>query len=436
MTDSSLLTFSGGYASIMPDFVPVLAGFKQGRPGSLVDEPLEANAILLQSPGGRILFVQLDVMSVGQAFRQGLMDRLKGRLQDGELFLVASHTHYAPNIDPRLTELGITNDEYCSFVVATVGELVERVLAATRQPVSLRYGESQANHSMNRRRWCLAPSSHFPFLKRVMALHPNPSGPRDERIRMFVAAAEAADAPPAGVLWQYACHPVTTCPANAVSSDYPGAVRRALRDRFRPDLPVVFLPGLSGNIRPSRIVHFPSSPYYLLHRLINGPVFGDFDLPSSKRWRTTLADAALRAMSPPLRPIEASKICAGRLAVPLVDLMEGDVDDRPMVFHMVNIDPSLTFLGISAEPVVEYAAALGDLFPQRMFVPVGYIGALVGYLPTSEMLRDGGLEVVSPCFGLDRAQYRQNVSQLVHEMVGKLSASVSRSGSALENTQS
>ena len=75
-----------------------------------------------------------------------------------------------------------------------------------------------------------------------MALHPNPRGPRDETVRLFVAAREADGAGPMGILWNYGCHPVTAYPADVVSADYPGVVRRALRSGCGADLPVCSCP--------------------------------------------------------------------------------------------------------------------------------------------------------------------------------------------------
>ena len=45
----------------------------------------------------RVAFVQLDVLSAGNHLRREVLARLEGRLRDEELFLVASHTHYAPD---------------------------------------------------------------------------------------------------------------------------------------------------------------------------------------------------------------------------------------------------------------------------------------------------------------------------------------------------
>jgi neutral ceramidase len=302
--------------------------------------------------------------------------------------------------------------------------LLERVLTAAPEPVFLRYGESRANHSINRRMWCRAPAARFPFWRRVMALHPNFQGPRDPTVRVLLASQDARGVKPVGVLWNYACHPVSTFPADRISSDYPGVTRRLLRERFGRDFPVVFLPGYAGNIRPKCIAHFPRQPYLLLHRLINGPVFGQFGLESGDAWRRSLAGVVGRAASFNLRPREVREIRCGMLNVPLEELMENG-RGRNITFQVARLDPLVTIVGISAEPVVEYVAALREMLAPRTFIPVGYTGAVAAYLPTSTMLAEGGLEVTSPGYGLTQATFREDISQLVRQRIQRLLEGVS-----------
>ena len=63
---------------------------------------------------------------------------------------------------------------------------------------------------------------------------------------------------------------------------------------------------------------------------------------------------------------------------------------------------------------------LRRLCSPRTPVPIGYAGAVAAYLPTSAMLAEGGLEVLSPGYGLDNAKYRENISELVQERMQKL----------------
>ena len=75
-----------------------------------------------------------------------------------------------------------------------------------------------------------------------MSFAPNPSGPKDERATVALLR-KADDGQVLGVLWHYTCHPTAVVPDNVISADYPGAVRRALRQRFG-DIPCVFRAGV------------------------------------------------------------------------------------------------------------------------------------------------------------------------------------------------
>ena len=180
MTDSPTLMFSGAFASIMPQSATPLTGYSRVvRLGNSVGEPLEVNAVQFQCGQDRIAFVQFDVLSVGKIVRDRISAHVQGRLRADQIFFIASHTHFAPGIDTDLTLLGSCDDEYIDFVCDTTCRLLDRVLTATPQPVFLRYGESQAYHSINRRKWCWAPATGFPPVQRVMAMQPNFKGAHD-----------------------------------------------------------------------------------------------------------------------------------------------------------------------------------------------------------------------------------------------------------------
>ena len=274
-------------------------------------------------------------------------------------------------------------------------------------------------------------------MRRVMALQPNPAGPTDELVRVVSVHGGSAAAPTA-LLWNYACHPVGTFTfdAAAVSSDYPGAVRRQLREQLGASIPVVFLPGFFGNVRPNRTSRLPASLYRLLHRLVNGPVFDDFQEESYTQWTNTLAEVVSAAQANCRRQLPATRIRTRRSCQPLGELMNGEVDDRCLTFQLVELGDQCTFVGLSAEPVVEYVTRVSRLFPAGAVIPVGYLDSVCGYLPVSEMLPEGGLEVRSDGYCLDQASYREGVSEKVIDTIGRLSRESGRAAPAEEPTDS
>jgi hypothetical protein len=406
--------FAGGHVDITPDYPMQLAGHGvRLKPWRCVRDRLEANAVLLRCGTGKIAMVQIDVLSAGDRCRRAILEGLHGQLDDAELLLTASHTHCAPNIDDRLPDMGMLYEDYAAEVTRRVVALLEGVLADPGLPVEICYGEAPTAHTTNRRAWCLAPVWGLPPWKRTMARHPNPRGPRDDMLRVFTFRSGGAAPSPAGVLWNFACHPVTIADLRMVSADYPGDVRRALRERAGADIPVVFLPGFAGDLRPNRVIRFPLSPYYLLHRIVNGPVFGPFTPSARAPWIASLTRAALAAASENARPCAVSRIQTRHQSLPMQSLLESPADDRRMHFQLVTLGRQFALVAISAEPVIEYLPLLPPLFSGKTVIPIGYTGGICGYLPTAEMLAEGGMEVTSPGYSLGVAHYRSTVTESI-----------------------
>ena len=415
--DDGNLTCSGGHVDITPLSPMSLAGYRSrfGVFGSIADT-LEANVIVLRQGDRTLIFAQLDVMSVGTEVRRRILDRLGERIREEELLLIASHTHSAPNVDCRLPDLGRIDHGYMESVADKTAGLIEEIISGEGRPARIRYGEGKASHSMNRRAWCWAPFRGFPPIRKVMAWHPNPYGEKDETVRSFVISGEPPIPEPIGVLWNYACHPVGFPDYLAVSADYPGVVRRHLRKRMGNDLPVIFLPGFAGNVRPNKIDLLPKSLYYFAHRLVNGPVWGRFDAGSWNEWAGSLADV-VTASTDEAKKLVMPCFIAHRHFHPIKEIMDGVVDDRILTYHLVRLSRSFLFIAISAEPVVEYASSLRDAFPEETVIPVGYIDGVIGYLPTSNMLDEGGLEVVSPGYSLEHVRFNGMISEKILSII-------------------
>ena len=408
--DPGRLLFAGGRVDITPDVPLQLAGHgTRWKPFNRVEDPLEANAIVLRSEAAKVVFLQVDVLSVGVDCRRRILAGLGGRLREEELFLVASHTHSAPNIDDRLPEMAHVDPGYVARTVERICGMLDAAISAAGRPVDLCCGEAQTAHVVNRRKWCLTPVWCLPPVKRVMARHPNPKGPRDDTLRVFGLTAREGGGELAGALWNFACHPVTMADRRVVSADYPGGVRRALRRRAGGEIPVVFLPGFAGDVRPNRVARWPRSLYYLLHRIINGPVFADFTPDARRRWVASLSDAALAALSS-ARPRHISRIRSRRLVRPFRLFLDGLTNDRPISLHAVSLGDDLTVVGVSGELVIEYAALLRQFFSGEIVAAVGYMDGVCGYIPISEMIADGGMEVTSPGYSFGKAKYRDTIA--------------------------
>jgi len=381
---------SAGTADITPETAVPLAG-SEIRTGAFqrIADRLEANALVLRQEGPPIVFASVDLMFVGHELRSEVVNRLGGAVSDESLFFAASHTHFAPATDDRRPRLGRMDPRYFELVCERVTGLISRLLADPLAPAIIEYARGQANHAVSRRlrtAWHL--SRKGPLVNAVVGA-PNPLGPRDESIHLLRVS--RPDGHPLAVIWSYACHPVGFPRPLEVTAEYPGRVRRRLRDDLAPDLPVLFWQGFAGDIRPPELGH-STSLRGRARRLLLGPRFGRFSGAEWESWADSLAArVAETASAPPRRPV-TGPIRARRVTRPLGSFVLGVSDERQVTFHRVMLGRELTVVGVSAEVVTEYGALVNSTFGGSINIPVGYIDEVYGYLPTARMLREGGYE--------------------------------------------
>lgn len=252
----SELQIAAGATDITPESpirVSSLAGFgkrvNDGNEAKICD-PIECNAVVLRSHQTVVALVQLDTLYIGTSFRRRLMEKVGDQLDEQSLFIIASHTHFAPATDETLPQLGNIDGRFLDRAVDRTADLLNDLLRSSGTPARITYAESVADHNINRRkpvtRWSLWP----PFRHTKMALRPNPDGVVDKTIRVLTIADESGK--PCAVIWNYACHPVLFPDASGISAEFPGVVRSHLRNRHGDALPVVFLQGFAGDVLPKQ----------------------------------------------------------------------------------------------------------------------------------------------------------------------------------------
>lgn len=353
---------------------------------SVADEPLEANILFLRNPHDekeQCLLVSLDLLYPGDRIRSAITHAAPF-LSPEQILVAASHTHRAPMTCTTRPSLGEVDEDYIS-------DLCQRLTAAIKNsytsgpwtPVYLRIGQAQAQHSINRRlfkRFFLAKRPKLNYLANA----PNPEGPTDETVTAAEFCTEDGQA--AALIWNYACHPVSHPEDFAYSAHYPGVVRTFLREK-NPDLPVIFLQGFSGNTRPRASAHV-HNPKEILRRIVSGPLFDTMTWPSYRKWTHSLHGVVLQALSDARSP-SSSSLRARRITCPANAVA---TYSPAITFQRLSIGESLTLIGVSGEPVAEYALAIRRMNSDRSIMCVGCIDEPAGYIPTDQMIDEGGYE--------------------------------------------
>jgi hypothetical protein len=398
---------------VTPRDRPVWLGGYAARkaPTSRVLDPIEISAVLLECPGRRCLIFSFDLMIVGSELQDMLLARLEPQgFGPDEIVSLASHTHYAPATDHACERLGIPDIEFVNDVAEAAENLVRQMQREQPSEVSLNVFQGRLNHSINRRRYWPFPTfgRTYGFRLTSSIFAPNPSGPKDESAT--VALLRKADGgQPVGVLWHYTCHPTAVVPNNIVSADYPGTVRRALRECFG-EIPCIFAQGFCGNIRPNMAASQKPSVRERLRRIIriaaSGPTFASPSTEDWIRWSGSLAAQVCDIVrGRPTKQFSPSSLRTGSASIALDRFFTGSTPDKRLAAQVVRIGDELEILALSAEATVEWKRILDEAIPTspgRIRLHAGYLGALYGYLPTAAQVLEGGYEVegFQPLFGL------------------------------------
>jgi hypothetical protein len=442
MEHSAKLFARAASCDVTPRDRPVrLAGYALRKgPVSKVLDPIEISVVLLECSERRCLVFSFDLMTVGSELQNKILDRLKPLgFRPDQVILLASHTHNAPATDQACERLGAPEIEFVTDLAETAESLVHQIQREQPSEVSLDVFQGRLSHSINRRRYWPFPTigRMHGFQLTSVTFSPNPSGPKDERATV-VLLRKADDQRVLGVIWHYTCHPTAVMPDNAISADYPGAVRLALRERFG-DIPCLFAQGFCGNIRPN----IEASPQKIdlrerFRKLIRVVAFGNlFPTLSAGDWvrwsRSLAARVCDIAQGDPAKTFSPTRLQTGSARIPLGDFFKGTFPDKMLAAQVVRIGEELEILALSAEPSIEWERILDEAVPLRsgrIRLYAGYLGAVFGYLPTAAQVPEGGYEVegFQPLFGLSGNFDPETIASSVSDCVRRAFADLESVG--------
>lgn len=364
---------------------------------------LEANIVMFEEGTGAFAIVAVDTLFAGADMTHAITAEFAAAhgLAPERVLVLASHTHFSPMLDRGKPRIG-------AVTPSALDETIDRIAMAIRslthgQARSVAAGTGASDCAVNRRRrW------RWPTLLRATGrtdspfyMADNPRGRRDRRIRTALYC--DAHGVPLVLLWTYACHPVAFPTFETASPEFPGVVRTAVRERFGDSLPVVFMPGCMGDVRP-RSPQRPPSARRAIEHIVYGPRCAGFTMPEWKAWTATLAKDVLAAVSTaitqPLDPPGA--IAAASASLPLSELIAGRTAVERFSAKAAVVPGIGRIVALSCEPVT----AIADVFartPDDWIV--GYEGDVFGYLPNEEILAQGGYEATRfmPFFGIEGA---------------------------------
>jgi hypothetical protein len=384
-----------GKVEVTPARRVMLAGFGSRRePHESVTAPLELNAALLRQDDRALLIVSGDFLY----FSAALLDRLVERfgqalgLTASSILLAASHTHFAPNLDPSKPLLGAVDPDYVRFLEGRLEALVDGLTKTPVVRVTVRHARVMSNHNTNRRVLDLDDEGHP-----VVDYHrSDPGGACDPWLDVLRFDDEANRLRCVAV--RYACHPISSTRLNSVNPDFPGVIRGTLRERSQAaELPVLFLQGFAGQLRPeanaSRAGGGSAAPEIALEPVPRSV----FTEGRWTHWAKSLAENACMALeTAATAPRSMATLSSDERAIPLGELIHGlpaGHEAERLRIQAVTLTPSIVLVAFSCEPTSGWADIVRDLLPGKAVLPVGYVNQVFGYLPTAREAIQGGYEV-------------------------------------------
>lgn len=378
---------SSGSVDITPRRPVMLGGFnKRTAPFTSVASRLEANVLLIRGESSSVTIVSTDLLYPGETLRTQLIGNLGFTDRSEALFLCASHTHSAPMTAPSIPHLGIADEEYVHFVATQITALVKSIEHEGELCVCT-YHAGSADHSMNRR--LVRPRLTKSGFSRSSGFGPNPVGDRDESVRILEFSKTSGK--PCALIWNYACHPTDFPGLLQVSAEYPGIVRSRLRLQLG-EIPVLFLQGFSGDVRPPFSGRSAGIAGFA-RRVLVGPQFRQPLRLEWEQWSNSLADSVASVARSSGRTLKIDSLTLKRVEVPENEYAAGGSGDKTLIWHLIDCS-GFRIVGINAEPVVKYRRLLEESFTGGApLLTVGCLDQPICYLPSDSMIPEQGYEV-------------------------------------------
>lgn len=393
-------------ANINPPLGTPLYGFagrdvERGCEG--IHDDLFVRACYVQHESEQALILAYDLLFLGEAeveqLRAALHDQLG--LQPRQVLLNTSHSHVSPRIGTWAWGGHTAPDSaYVGQVLAATVQAATAARAAARE-VTIQAGMAKTTIPLSRRK--LDEQGHAQFL-------PNPGGRICDALPFCLLSDARGE--PVCLLFSISCHPSMIAGWEA-SAEYPGVACRALDAHLGVEC-ALFLQGTGGDAKPAicgdtgawRSCDWEEVEQVgrqLAVEVITG-------LHSGLSVVETALDCQMEVLPWPLRPaLGADGFAAIAESLPVGDqrrlwaernretLERGEKlpDYFPLTVQVIRLGDSLRLVGMQGEAVSGWGKLIVREFADAVTFPLGYTNGQGLYLPTSDIMPDGGYEVDS-----------------------------------------
>lgn len=382
---------------ITPEKMSWMTGYgNRSKRAEKVHDELYVRALALGDGRRRIVLVAADILGFPPVLNRAIREEAKRRhgLEDGDLLLVASHTHGGPAIperpSPEIFHGLAPGDaaeifDYAERLKARVLEAISTSLAAM-EPAELALSRTKAEFGKNRR--FRQPDGSY-------KLADNPEGPVDPDVPVLRATSRGRVL---ATVFTYACHCTTLGGIYEYNADWSGPACAAIEAKAGGV--ALFATGCGADLNPS-----PRAPgaFDLAER--HGRTIAEAVLaappgePLAGPFRTRYAEVELPLeKAPPRELLEkglgAKDVYRQRHSREMLKLLDAGALPAAVKLPVQawRLGDALTLIAIGGETCVEYALRLKrELGPSRTIV-LGYANEVPCYIPSEKVLAEGGYE--------------------------------------------
>ncbi len=369
-----------------------------------VHDPLQVRALALEEGDRRLIIVSADILGFYRGTYEYMMEGIRDELgiEESEILLSATHTHSAPTVTLDGETGHAANLRYTEFLRTRIVEAI-REARNEMKVARVAVGRGSSPVGVNRRE--TRPGG-------AVVLGRNPDGRRDSEV-VVVRFLTSRDEP-LGLLYNYATHATSLGAENLLISGDLIGIAGSLIERWQgPDTVAAALIGASGDIDPwYRVLPgfrteggwVPETE--LLGRLLAVevehvlgqvvPMGGDVRIDSTA---TTILLPGKRRGERGVNP----------------DSLQ-DVAPVPLRLAAARIG-GVGLVGISAEVLTGVGQAIKRGSPFAHTLIVTHCGGAQGYLPPTELYKEGGYEIETSPFAPGAAETAvREVLRLLYEL--------------------
>jgi len=428
--DKNEAGWKAGVASVIitPEESMWMAGFAaRTRPSEGKLHELWAKALVFEDAAGKkALLITSDLSGIPKSISDNIRNRLEKsfQLSRSQIIFNTSHTHSGPVLQDALHALYPLNDQqkeqiriYTMKFETQIEALVKKAFNSMR-PVNISTQNGITRFAVNRRN----------NIETKIDAQTDLKGPSDYAVPVIRVSDKKGEV--LAIAFGYACHN-TVLSGYEWSGDYAGYAQLQI-EKVHPGATALFFQGCGGNQNalPRKTVPLAKQYGQELALAVEAVLEGQMR-NLEPRLKTAYSEVNIEFENPPSRE-ELNQMLvkeSGYIRNWAVEMMRKyEKGERilsnypyPVQFWQLG-DQSVVALG--GEPVVDYVIKLKKIFGSELFV-MGYSNDVMAYIPTVEILREGGYEghTSQMAFGLP-AKWKESIEPLIMGEVLKLSKEI------------